>query len=237
MDQESTVGVGMSRRRFFGGAEAIATGLALSTAAAAAPTAKGSNRLRLTLPAPTGPYSIGTVALHLIDHARQDPWLSTPRSRELMVSLWYPARHDGRHAPAPNYASVVTNPDPRLRSLSTNGLQVTTMRTVFYSSESEQIICPRCAATTRLLSDRGQPNENWEKVSEAIGTWHSGDGDDLACPGCGRSAGLNEWRWTPPWAFGHFGLTFWNWPPLTDDFVTALSHHLGHRTVRPYGKL
>src|SRR5689334_4625782 len=52
---------------------------------------------RLTLPAPTGPYPVGTVDLHLIDHARANPWTATPPYRELMVSVWYPARDAGRY--------------------------------------------------------------------------------------------------------------------------------------------
>jgi dienelactone hydrolase len=49
--------------------------------------------------APTGPYAIGTVQLHLVDHARRDPW--TGRPRELMVSVWYPATNAGRYPSVP----------------------------------------------------------------------------------------------------------------------------------------
>jgi hypothetical protein len=42
------------------------------------------------LPAPTGPYAVGTTELHLVDPAREDPWVpGTPR--ELMVTVRYPA--------------------------------------------------------------------------------------------------------------------------------------------------
>ncbi len=44
-------------------------------------------------PAPTGRHAVGTVALHLVDHARTDPWIARPAPRELMVQLWYPAGH------------------------------------------------------------------------------------------------------------------------------------------------
>src|SRR3954451_7617049 len=57
---------------------------------------------RLTLPAPTGPYPVGTVNLHLIDHSRANPWTATPPYRELMVSLWYPARNTDRFPLAPH---------------------------------------------------------------------------------------------------------------------------------------
>jgi len=48
--------------------------------------------LRPTLPPPTGNHRIGVVPLHLVDRSRPDPWVSSQPVRELMVSLWYPAR-------------------------------------------------------------------------------------------------------------------------------------------------
>src|SRR3954462_13086665 len=48
--------------------------------------------LRPTLPPPTGNQHIGVVPLHLVDRSRPDPWVSSQRVRELMVSVWYPAR-------------------------------------------------------------------------------------------------------------------------------------------------
>jgi predicted dienelactone hydrolase len=45
------------------------------------------------LPVPTGPHPVGVSVLHLVDAAREDPWVPG-RPRELMVSVWYPARTD-----------------------------------------------------------------------------------------------------------------------------------------------
>ncbi|MBG0820847.1 alpha/beta hydrolase [Planomonospora sp. ID91781] len=45
----------------------------------------------LALPRPTGPHAVGTTTLHLVDGSRTDPWVSG-KPRELMVSIWYPAR-------------------------------------------------------------------------------------------------------------------------------------------------
>ncbi|GAA3102852.1 alpha/beta hydrolase family protein [Streptosporangium carneum] len=54
----------------------------------------------LALPRPTGPHPVGMTALHLVDDSRPDPWVATQKSRELMVSVWYPARASGgRKAP------------------------------------------------------------------------------------------------------------------------------------------
>ncbi|MCY9784154.1 alpha/beta hydrolase [Nocardiopsis sp. EMB25] len=50
------------------------------------------------LPEPTGDRPVGTTVLHLVDEEREDVWAGGPR--ELMVTLWYPARADvGRPAP------------------------------------------------------------------------------------------------------------------------------------------
>ena len=65
----------ISRRNLLTAAlAAVPLGASLGGIALAAPP-------RLTLPPPTGPHRAGTVSLHLVG-----------RSRELMVSVWYPAR-------------------------------------------------------------------------------------------------------------------------------------------------
>jgi predicted dienelactone hydrolase len=79
----------------------LAAGLAVPTFAGTALAAEQPSRPRLALPAPTGPYDIGTVSLHLVDHTRQDPWWTTAHPRELMVSMWYPARDADRCRLAP----------------------------------------------------------------------------------------------------------------------------------------
>ncbi|MFD7435391.1 alpha/beta hydrolase family protein [Streptomyces sp. NPDC059861] len=67
----------------------------------AAPAPPGaSEHVRLELPRPTGPLSVGRDTLHLVDTGRTDPWVAEAGARELMVSLYYPARAGhGRTAP------------------------------------------------------------------------------------------------------------------------------------------
>jgi predicted dienelactone hydrolase len=83
--------MGISRRSFTGAALALAAvpfGLAgLAGQAVAAPA-------RLRLPRPTGPCPIGTVPLLLVDRSRAEP-------RELMTSVWYPARSVARYPLTP----------------------------------------------------------------------------------------------------------------------------------------
>ncbi|MCP2170446.1 alpha/beta hydrolase family protein [Goodfellowiella coeruleoviolacea] len=63
--------------------------------ALAAPTAAGPTLAGFTLPRPTGPHPVGTTELHLVQHGRADPWVPD-QTRELMISVWYPAQRSPR---------------------------------------------------------------------------------------------------------------------------------------------
>ncbi|MGW0431696.1 alpha/beta hydrolase family protein [Micromonospora sp. NPDC003197] len=107
----------LSRRAVLGGLAALLSMSTLATAASAAPqsattlgsapqsapdrpTTPNSAPLRLELPAPTGQHHVGTIELHLVDQGRPDPWVAD-RPRELMATVWYPARPIGHEPLAP----------------------------------------------------------------------------------------------------------------------------------------
>ena len=70
---------------------ALAVGPGAVCVAAMARASSAPAAVSLTLPAPTGPHHIGTVSLHLVDHARTDRWVPGNRVREIMIQIWYPA--------------------------------------------------------------------------------------------------------------------------------------------------
>lgn len=74
--------------------------------AAVSPNALRSSALNLSLPAPTGRYSVGMVGLHLVDKSRTDPYVPGQKPRELMVSLWYPTSSPSGHYQAPWMPSI-----------------------------------------------------------------------------------------------------------------------------------
>ncbi|MER5867493.1 acetylhydrolase [Kitasatospora sp. NPDC002040] len=84
----------LTRRHLLAAALAAGAGAALPVAAAARASAAPAapDPARLTLPAPTGPHPVGVVPLHLVDPARPDPVAGPGHHRELMASVWYPAR-------------------------------------------------------------------------------------------------------------------------------------------------
>jgi predicted dienelactone hydrolase len=71
-------------------------GAAVLVAAPVGASAEANAKVTFTLPAPTGRYEVGTRAIHLVDGNRQDPW-KPDRKRELMVSVWYPAKDTGHY--------------------------------------------------------------------------------------------------------------------------------------------
>ncbi|MGA4842736.1 alpha/beta hydrolase family protein [Streptomyces sp. G45] len=81
---------------------ALALPLAGATAAVAAPAAPDrpaaeAATTRPELPRPTGAFAVGRDTLHLVDTGRRDLW-DPSKPRELMTSLYYPARGHGGHA-------------------------------------------------------------------------------------------------------------------------------------------
>ncbi|WP_416562545.1 alpha/beta hydrolase family protein [Nocardia testacea] len=65
--------------------------LVITVALAGVPAGASAEPVRFGLPAPTGPYPVGSTDLHLIDPSRKDPWIPG-RVRELMITIRYPAR-------------------------------------------------------------------------------------------------------------------------------------------------
>jgi len=67
---------------------------------------------------------------------------------------------------------------------------------------------------------------------DAVADWHEGNNRAVfSCPSCNNSQRLADWRGPWAWGFGHLGLEFWNWPPLSNEFLRAVEQRLKHKTV------
>ncbi|MDA2808783.1 alpha/beta hydrolase family protein [Nocardiopsis suaedae] len=94
---------GGSRRALNHGAAAVVLAVSCGVpSAVAAVTAQEPVVLRP--PEPTGSHAVGRVDLELVDESRGHPWVEGSERRELMLSVWYPARKGGVGPRAP-YAS------------------------------------------------------------------------------------------------------------------------------------
>jgi dienelactone hydrolase len=123
----------LRRRTLLTAALASGLGLAAAGSAAASSAAPLAAHRRFTggylLPAPTGRDCLGTVALHLRDTTRTDPWVPAHPLREIMVQIWYPARSTRGHLPAPwlssgavpHFAEAFGFPADQIRATATHG--------------------------------------------------------------------------------------------------------------------
>jgi predicted dienelactone hydrolase len=61
-----------------------------------------------SIPAPGGPYQVGTQTLVLVDNSRRELYSGIDEPRKFMVQLWYPANPgpDDQHAPWMNDATI-----------------------------------------------------------------------------------------------------------------------------------
>ncbi|MEU8385638.1 alpha/beta hydrolase [Streptosporangium sp. NPDC048865] len=92
----------------------VLTGTGTADAAASAHTPAPA------LPAPTGGHAVGRSVMHLVDSSRPDPWVAGRKARELMVSVWYPARKAvGRPARyvTPQESELIVRSVPQLKDL------------------------------------------------------------------------------------------------------------------------
>jgi hypothetical protein len=107
--------------------------------------------------------------------------------------------------------------------LMVNGVEFAVGRRVFDAGGNGiELGCDACGVSF-------EPDHSW---SDAVGAWFGGD--DLVrfpCTSCRKQVLLTEWRGPWPWGFGKLGIAFWNWQPLSDDFIHAITLKLGHRTV------
>ncbi|WP_371524987.1 acetylhydrolase [Streptomyces sp. NBC_01283] len=95
---------GITRRHMMGAALAAGAAVPLAGVADSAwarPVEADAAARRLMLPAPRGPYPVGTVQLHLVDRSRPDTVAGPGHFRELMATIWYPARNVRRYPVAP----------------------------------------------------------------------------------------------------------------------------------------
>ncbi|GAA4482150.1 hypothetical protein GCM10023191_002050 [Actinoallomurus oryzae] len=148
------------------------------------------------------------------------------------------------HPPGPRADEVVDASgwsDP-WQTLWTNGMDITTGRTVFDGGQGEPtaVACPHCAAEIELVDEAFELDDKaWAPFQDVVHGWSEGRDVILPCPTCSHPVEPTAWKWADGYfAFGRLGFTFWNWPPLRPGFVDEFTRRLrGHRTVLIAGKL
>lgn len=86
-------------------------------------------------------------------------------------------------------------------------------------------VCPSCKARTAF-------DDLDDVLSQHAAAWFDREPSDLTCDACGRRSRLEDWDFEPYWAFSEVGLTFWNWPILSERFIAELQQAIGVSRVR-----
>ncbi|MGN9756683.1 alpha/beta hydrolase family protein [Streptomyces sp. SD31] len=84
---------------------ALTLPIAAAGSASATPANPSSTVGSAQLPRPTGPHTVGRGTVHLVDGDRPDPWVPSAGPRQLMVSMYYPAR-PGTEGPTAPYMTT-----------------------------------------------------------------------------------------------------------------------------------
>jgi hypothetical protein len=115
-----------------------------------------------------------------------------------------------------------------VRTTLMNVVQVVARRSVYAGDGAVELTCPRCEARQEPPPDGG----------EAVGEWYEQRGPGaLACDACAQETPVTEYGYDPPYGFSCLGISFWNWPPLSDAFVHEIRELLGHRVILVHRKL
>jgi hypothetical protein len=129
------------------------------------------------------------------------------------------------YPPGPNAGAVLAptaSGDGAFMSLRTNGLLIRVGRNVHDAGANGiELHCDPCGGDFT-------PDDSYHRE---VSAWFGGnDHATFACPNCGAAKLLNEWRGPCPCGFGNLAFEFWNWPPLSEEFLAAMNRQLGHRT-------
>ncbi|CAM4320316.1 hypothetical protein ZONE111904_13915 [Zobellia nedashkovskayae] len=133
------------------------------------------------------------------------------------------------HKPAENFASILEKQNEGFLDLRTNGVEVIIERKVFENGVNglEKVNCPKCG--------QNQIEEDW---GTALANWYEKfDSDLIKCSNCLSESSITEFNFEPNWAFGDFGLIFWNWGIFKSEFFTELEKLIGTELKIVYGKV
>lgn len=134
------------------------------------------------------------------------------------------------HPPGPNWRNATGDaerPDDALFfQLDTNGIECRAGRHVStaggHIEETNPGKCPACG---------GETSEGFD-IFDLADRWFEGEDISLDCPICIAASRLEDWDFTPNFAFGFVSITVWNWPELSPGFVERLSQAIGASRVR-----
>lgn len=131
--------------------------------------ARAAGARTMRLPTPTGPHRTGVTTLYLVDRSRRDPWDPAIPVRELMVTVFYPARTVHGFSVAPHMTTGAAKSfhdiDVPVHRLPSSGVNWAATVTHSYTNAPRRpsggrYCCTAPEVVTRAPSVPGSP-KNW----------------------------------------------------------------------------
>lgn len=69
--------------------------------------------------------------------------------------------------------------------------------------------------------------ELFHSVFPEFNKWINCESTALTCPHCGTTSNIEKYKIDNSLSFSNFGLTFWNWPDLANNFLEKLKSVIG----------
>lgn len=79
--------------------------------------------------------------------------------------------------------------------------------------------------------------ELFHSVFPEFEKWTKNENATLTCPHCSTTSNIEEYEIDTSISLSNFGLTFWNWPDLTNDFLEQLKSVIGTEISRINGHI
>lgn len=97
-----------------------------------------------------------------------------------------------------------------------NGLEIILKRTVFASGDYDVCVskCPVCGKT-KFFDKTVLNNFKIDGISK------------VSCEGCESDIEINDYDFSPNWAFSNLGFVFWEWKDFKPDFLKEFEIRLG----------
>lgn len=133
------------------------------------------------------------------------------------------------YAPAENYQKALAKSTLNFMNLKINGVRLITEKRVFDNGGNglEEVNCPNCG-TNNIETNWGDLLENW---------FSGVSFQKFKCKNCGTENLVTDFEFKPTWAFGNFGIVFWNWSTLSPNFIAELENIIGTKLKIVLGKL
>ena len=152
------------------------------------------------------------------------------------------------YRPGKNHVSAIGYDENILR-LSVCGVEVKTRREVFNAgafTAMTRMACPNCGRNRfegikpqDFFSDNctEEQMELFKSVFSVFEKWTSSESASLTCPHCGKRSEIEAYEIDNSISLSNFGLTFWNWADLTNEFLAQLRSMIGAELNRINGHL